>query len=219
MLGIGLREHHQLDVVRVAAEFAVALAQVVDLVLRQGQAEAYVRGFKPSERDHFKRPARIGGEQRRALLAGGEQRLRHRVVQQLRQRGLAGGIVRPASHVDAHAALDPLHRQAGAAQQFGGLARPRRQGAEARHHEARDAARFGIGHAVAGLEDALERVQVRACAGIGVDPVAMPGTADAQAGDDGVEAGLQAVAAERRQGGRALEEDHVRLTVATGRLV
>jgi hypothetical protein len=30
---------------------------------------------------------------------------------------------------------------------------------------------------------------------------------------------LQAVASERGQGGRALEDDHVRLTVATGRLV
>jgi hypothetical protein len=130
-----------------------------------------------------------------------------------------GRVLRPAAHVDAHAALDPLHRQAGTAQQFGGLARPRRQGAQPRHDEARHAAGLGIGHAVAGLQDAAQCRQVGAGTGVGVDPVAMPGTGDAQAGDDGVEAGLQAVASERRQGGRALEDDHVRLTVATGRLV
>ena len=48
VLGVGLREHHQLDVGRIAAEFGVALAQVVDLVLRQRQAEARVGARRAS---------------------------------------------------------------------------------------------------------------------------------------------------------------------------
>ena len=221
VLGIGLREHHQLDVVRVAAEFAVAFAQVVDLVLRQGEAKAHVGGFQLRQRDDLQRTARMRTEQRRALVARGEQRLGHRVVQQFRQRSLGGRVVGPAEQVDAHAALDPLDRQAGAAQQLGGLARPRRQRAQPRHHEAADRCGFGIGEAIIRLQDALERLAVRGGAGFGIDPVAVAGIDDTQRGRDGVEAGLQAVATERRQGGGALEDDHVRDThlgrVGTGR--
>ena len=106
MLGIGLREHHQLDVVRVAAKLGVTIAQVVDLVLRQCQAQPRVRRFQLAERDHLERTAPLRREQRRAILARCQQRLRHRIVQQLADRRLRSGIVRPAGKVDAHAALD-----------------------------------------------------------------------------------------------------------------
>src|SRR3546814_7921794 len=48
------------------------------------------------------------------------------------------GFLRPAGDVDAQAAFDPLHRQAGAMQQFGGLAGPRRNRAQARGDVARN---------------------------------------------------------------------------------
>ena len=44
VLGVGLREHHQLDVVGVAAEGGEALDEVVDLVVGEGEAERAV-GF------------------------------------------------------------------------------------------------------------------------------------------------------------------------------
>ncbi len=42
MLGIGLGEHHQLDVGGVAQEGSVTPLQIRDLILRQGQAQARV---------------------------------------------------------------------------------------------------------------------------------------------------------------------------------
>ena len=44
----------------------------------------------------------------------------------------------------------------------------------------------------------------------GLDEVDVPGAFDAKAGDQGLQAGLEPLPAERRKGGRALEDDHVR---------
>jgi hypothetical protein len=44
VLGVGLREHHQLDVVRVATELGEGGDEVVDLVLGEGEAERGVGG-------------------------------------------------------------------------------------------------------------------------------------------------------------------------------
>ena len=88
VLGVGLREHHQFDVVRVAAQLGVARAQVFDLVVGQRQAEARVRRLQLRQRDDFHVTGGLGGEQRRAGVARGQQRLGHRVVQQPRQRRL-----------------------------------------------------------------------------------------------------------------------------------
>ncbi|ETC89693.1 hypothetical protein XHC_0769 [Xanthomonas hortorum pv. carotae str. M081] len=42
----------------------------------------------------------------------------------------------------------------------------------------------------------------------------MPGASDAQRGDEGLQAGFEPSAAERRKGGSALEDHHVRGTVS-----
>ena len=202
---------------RVAAQLAVARAQVLDFIVGQRQAQARVGGLQGVQRDRFKGAGRLRAEQRGTGLAAGQQRLRHRVVQQLGQRGLADGIVGPAGEVDAHAALDPAHRQPGTAQQLGGLARPWRERAQARHHEAAGRLRRGVGGLGLRLQDAAQRSRIGRCARVRLDPVPMPGAEHPQAGDDRLEAGLQAVAAERRQGGRALEDDHVRQHVESGR--
>ncbi|KAG1316265.1 hypothetical protein G6F62_013627 [Rhizopus arrhizus] len=120
LLGIGLREHHQFDVRRRAAERGEAFAQVVDLVLGHGQDEALVGGLQLVHRHAFQFTAGRCREQRLALCHGLQHRLRHRVVQRLDQRLLGGSIGRPALHIDAQATLDPADRLARPAGQFGG---------------------------------------------------------------------------------------------------
>ena len=51
MLGIGLREHHQLGIGRITAQCGVAFAQIVDLVGRQRQSELAVGLFQPIQRN------------------------------------------------------------------------------------------------------------------------------------------------------------------------
>src|SRR3546814_5614381 len=75
----------QLDVAGVTAELAEAFAQVFDLVLRERQAEACVGFLQPGERDALDPAARGDAEQRAGFVVRGQQRLRHRVVQQLRR--------------------------------------------------------------------------------------------------------------------------------------
>ena len=207
VLGVGLREHHQLDVGRIAAQLGVACAQVVDLVLGQRQAQAHVRGLQLRQRDTLQFAARGRGEQGLRLLAAGEQGLRHRVVQRLGQRRRR---IVPAFQVDAQAALDALHRLAGAAQQLRGLAGPRRQRAQARGDEAGDRAVRLRGIALVGLQDAPQRGQVRAGARVRLDEIDVPGAADTDGGGDGLELGFEPRAAEMRQGRLAFEDDHVR---------
>ena len=91
VLGVGLREHHQLDVVGVAAEGGEGLDEVVDLVVGEGEAERAVGfdegGAAPGEHGH-------AGQRARGLVAekdaaGGEvveHDLGHAVVQARRQR-------------------------------------------------------------------------------------------------------------------------------------
>jgi hypothetical protein len=44
VLGVGLREHHQFDVVRIAAEPGEGGDQVVDLILGKGEAQRRIGG-------------------------------------------------------------------------------------------------------------------------------------------------------------------------------
>ena len=88
VLGVGLREHHQLDVVGVAAESGEGPDQVVDLVVGEGEAERAVGfdegGAAPGEHRH-------AGQRTRGLVAeeggaGGEvveNDLGHAVVELL----------------------------------------------------------------------------------------------------------------------------------------
>ncbi len=209
VLGIGLGEHHQFHVRRIAAQFAIAGAQVLDLVVGQGQAQAPVGTFQVGQRDALQPALRLGGEQRLRRLGRGQQRLGHRVVQQPPHGRSGGGIGGPARQVQAQSAFDPGHGQAGPLQQFGGLARPRRARTQPRHHVTRAGTGRGRRRRVTGLEDAMDRLPVRH-AFAGLDEVDLPGRFDAQAGNQGLQAGLETLPTERRKGGRALEDDHVR---------
>ncbi len=134
-------------------------------------------------------------------------------MQHLHQRLLRGRIGRPAQHIDAQATFDPADRLARTAYQFGGLAGPRRQRTQARDHEALDGA---VGHGLgpfARLQDPAQGGGIGRAFSVGLDEVHLPGSADAQIGGNGLQAGFETFAAERRQGGRALEDHHVRGTV------
>src|SRR5690606_24407803 len=63
VLGIGLREHHQFDIGWIAAQLAIPLAQVVDLVIGQRQTQAPVGIFQIRQRDPLQRTTRRVAEQ------------------------------------------------------------------------------------------------------------------------------------------------------------
>ena len=210
MLGVRLGEHHQFDVVRIAREFGVAIAQVFDLVLRERKAEACVGGIERGDRHHFERCALGRCEHCRARVAIGDERLRHRIVQQARERRLRCGIVGPTGDVQAQAAFDALDREIGAVQQLGRLARPWRDRAQARQHVAGDGA-VGAGRLrVAGFKDAVEGVAIDARLAVRrLDPIREPCAGDAQRGCQRPEARFEPFASERRKGRQALEDDHL----------
>ncbi len=149
VLAVGLREHHQLDIGRVAAGLREGIEQVVDLVIRQRQAEFAVGGHQRSAAagQHVDVGQRLRVqlvEQRRRLLRVADHDLGHavmqqrsdfggrRVVQRLRLAQQAG----LALHVIRNAALDPVDlRHAAVVRDVGRLAGPRRDRAEARDHD------------------------------------------------------------------------------------
>ena len=124
VLGVGLREHHQLDIGRVAAQFAVGAGQIVDLVGRQGQTQPGVGGPQCStgviaQGHRGQWHGRVFGKELRRVRCFGEPALGHRVVQaggQLRE-AVGRIILRPAApqqampeaQLVADAALDACH--------------------------------------------------------------------------------------------------------------
>ena len=97
MLRVGLREHHQLDIGRVAAERAKTGVEIIDFVGCEREPQRRVRALErdPSVREQRNRRQRFRREMREQLpriVAVDEHRLDHPVVQQRQQRGaiLAG---------------------------------------------------------------------------------------------------------------------------------
>ena len=144
VLGVGLREHHQLHVGRVAAESRVGQEQVVDLVRRQREPEPGIGGDEraaPVARELHarKRSRRLAGKQPHTLLQRIEHRLDHAIVQHTSQLLEHSAPQRyGATYGVDGAALDaPDRGQAADVGDVGGLAGPWRDGAGARrdHHE------------------------------------------------------------------------------------
>ena len=142
MLAVGLREHHHLDVRRVAPQALEDVGEIGDLSLRQREAlrrvHACERGLRiRAEHDVPQRSARMRLEQASRLRRIEHQRLGHRVEERRRQRRERLGPER-RTRVDAPglAALDPPHgREAAHARDVGRLRSPRRHRPEARHRE------------------------------------------------------------------------------------
>ncbi len=139
MLRVRLREHHELDVGRIALQRRELLREIVDLVARQREAElgvgALERGTPAREHvDGAHGPRRMRGEQQLFARRLRQQRFRHSIVQQRRD-AQAVGIREHGAHgelVDA-TALDPVHRKRAGPRDVGGLRGPRRDRAEPRH--------------------------------------------------------------------------------------
>ena len=153
VFGVGLREHHQLDIGGVASQPGEVLHQIIDLVGGKGQTQFAVGGFQCglAAFEDIHRGERL----RRAVLeylvfdacpelsrrAGnvGNHGFCHAVVQQ-RQHGLFFGIRQRLAalglQVKQHAALDARDlRQGAMARDVGGFGRPGRDGAQARHDQ------------------------------------------------------------------------------------
>ena len=153
VLAVGLGEHHQLNVGRVALQAGEGVDQIVDFIVGQGKAPVLV-GFFQRLSSHLRATAqhlymlhrrRVQlGEQRLGLGAFGGDRLGHPVVQQIGHRAqlawLEGGLGQQAGF-EGDAVFDqPLHPvqgQAAVVRDVGGFGGPGRDGAQARHHPQR----------------------------------------------------------------------------------
>ncbi|MND96220.1 hypothetical protein D3C80_885040 [compost metagenome] len=140
VLGVGLGEHHQFDVVRVALEALEAGDQIVDLVFGQGQTQIDVglgqRRAAAAEDVH--RGHRLGlgvAEQAGGLFQLAQDHLSHAVVQHLGDdSGI--GFVQLTADVVGDTALQALNAfQAAIVGDVAGLARPGRDGAESWHDQ------------------------------------------------------------------------------------
>ncbi|MNZ54577.1 hypothetical protein D3C78_724810 [compost metagenome] len=163
VLGVGLGEHHQFDVVRVALEALEAGNQVVDLVFGQGQAQldvGFFQGGAATTED-------VDGGQRLGLgvaeQAGGpfelaQHQLGHAIVQDVGNDG-GIGVAQLTADVVGNAPLQALDVfQAAVVGDVAGLARPGRDGAETRNHQEQAAARLLDRYARAVLEQAREHL-------------------------------------------------------------
>ena len=211
MFRICLGEHHQFGVGRIAAQRAIAFDQVGQFVFRQGQPEPGVGRSQFTERNALELACGLFFEQGGRIAAMGQQRLRHRVEQFMREARPACIVVcRQTGQVEAQTAFDALHAVAGALQDFGGLAGPGRDRAQARRDE--PALRSGDGRRLRGtaFQDSTQGIEVRRRARFGLQEIDMPCAGDLEVGNDLAKTGLKTVAPKGRQGRQALEDDHVR---------
>ena len=203
VLGIRLREHRELGVGRIAPEPAIGVLQVFDLVSAQGETQGLIR--LPDAGDRLKRPRRNVLEQALRLLEGPQHRLGHAIVQQARHLRVR------RAHIVGRAALDPARRdEAAVACDVGGLGRPRRERAQARHHEVKLAPqRFEHRRAV--VEQALQHLALgRGELVLGLDEVAVLRAYGTEAGVELLQRGDELGEAELRQGTRPAELEDLR---------
>ena len=145
VLGVGLGKHHQFDVVGVTPQILETLDQVIDLVLGQGQAQLGIGLLQggATTTQYVHRIQRLGlgmAEQGTGGFEVVQHQLGHAVVQQSSNLlGIAG--VQLTADVIGQPPLDALDLvQAAVARDIAGLARPGRDGAEARDGEKQAAA-------------------------------------------------------------------------------
>ena len=204
VLAVDLREHHQLGIGRVLGRAGVMGNEVIDLVTRQRQTPVAVGvdqrlAATGQHIDGTQRPTRSAGEH--VLQIGGcsQHRFGHRIVQ---VGECCGRKLTHAVEQIQSAAFDALHTvQPADFRDVGGLARPRAQGADARHDVERAVgSRQRIGRR---LQQPAQRGFVDA---LRIDHEEVQGP---QAGDAGCmcrQARAQALDAKRRQGGTAGED-------------
>ena len=164
MFGIGLGEHHQFDVGRIAPEPSEVLQQVVDLVGGKREAQFGVgrdqRSLAAGQNVHrCQRLRRDMMEQRPGRIDGIEHRLGHAVVEPCRQHRL----FELASKMVGNSALDAFHRgEAAIPCNVGGFRTPGRYRAKAR----RDQQQFARRRRRQLFRDAQQILQPRCFGGI-----------------------------------------------------
>ena len=196
VFGIGLREHHQFGIGRIAAERAVAFLQVRHFILAQRQTEFGIGLRQLGDGHTLQRAAGRGGEQRAGLIKAGAHALGHRIGQQfidVAPQRIA--FRRHAQQIQTQTAFGAAHRQAGALQNFGGLARPRRARPQAGGDDTRDRTGQRFGTTDAAFQNATEGGGI-VQRGVGIDEVQVPGAGNRGIRDDLLQAGLEAVASE-----------------------
>ena len=168
VLAVGLREHHQLHVGRVAAERAEIVDQVIDLVGRQGQAHGRIGRFDggttAAQHVHGGQRPRLGVvEQARGVRLAVEHRFRHAVVQGGTQPGFVRDVAIdgvPDATLDTRDLGEPA--VVGDVRRLGG---PRRDGSDARHDQKAPAGQGASLGARAVAQQLVEdmRLAVRQC--------------------------------------------------------
>ncbi len=139
MLGVRLREHHELDVARVARHGRELRGEVVDLVRREREPELGVRALERRRSaaqnvDDAHRSRLVRGEELLLARHVVEQRLGHPIVEQRRDLCAPRGAQRAVEReLDEPAALDAMHRQVAEPRDVRRLRRPRRDRPEPRH--------------------------------------------------------------------------------------
>src|SRR5450830_827633 len=163
VLGVGLGEHHQFDVVRVALQAVEGVDQIIDLVFGQGQAQFGVglRESGAATAEHVNRGQRLGlgvTEQTAGLFQLADDDLGHAVVQAAGDQ-LGLGIAELARDIEGNTAFQALDFfQAAVAGDITGLARPGRDGAEPRQNQEQAAGRLLNGNAWAVLQKACQHL-------------------------------------------------------------
>ena len=169
VLRVCLGEHHELDVVRIAAEGEKMLEQVVDLVVAESEPHVAVGLLEPftalgNHVDAAKRARRGMVEQHMHVLDAGKNRLGHAIVHAWRQHatqqavGIGAGL---QVHRPAHPALDARHLgEPAIVQNVRGLAGPWRNRSGARCDD-ECAMRGAGGHVRACVEQRAQEILLR----------------------------------------------------------
>jgi len=213
MLGVRLREHHQLDVGRIALRAAKEIDEVIDLVVGQRQPEQAVRldqggAATGKQVDAAQRLRREVAKQFARLREVVKDGLQHAVMEQGGDERPLGGTqrVRRARQTVGDAAfdaLDPL--QAAVVRDVGRLRRPGRDGADAWCDQEELARRRVVGRTFAEQCGELPALVCR-CWFVTGDEVPVVGAEHLCARDDPRESLLQALQAEGREGGGTAEK-------------
>ncbi|MNN15348.1 hypothetical protein D3C81_1284500 [compost metagenome] len=226
MLAVGLREHHQFHVGRVAAELGVGVEQVVDLVLGQRETHRRVgllqRGTAGGDVHEAQRLGRQFLEQPGGVLARGDHGFGHAVEQVRGHGGAHVGVQRLAAaqqalladHGDLDATLDAVHvRQPAVMRDVRGLAGPWRDRAETRNHHEAVALGLGRERRAVGQQRGNARLVFGGERRVGVDKMQKLAMHRFNIGIDLFERGKQALLAEggkRQSAGEAREMRHDR---------
>ena len=165
---VGLGKHHQLNVGRIAADGGEVFYQVINFIRRQRQAQLAVGGVQrvAPTGQHVHRAQRLRrymGEQPFGVVQAGQHLLGHPVMQQGAQL-LAFGVAQRvfAAHPVGQTTLDAGDLvQAAMAGNVGGLGRPRRNRADARHGQKQLTCRGVSQGRLAVGEDARQRGRFR----------------------------------------------------------